>query len=279
MPVDRHDVAVALLDAFEAHGDRRMDARADGVRSSRGRGSGSGVAKRFLADGGRADLADDGSRQRAVRVAAACQGDGRLVPVDRARRLRRRWHVRHRAVTGSSLAVAVAWSAAAACSPRPATPGAVAGHAAARRRDADATPREVNLIAKDYSFLPAVLDLVPGETIAPARRQRRPRGPRGGHRRRRRPGRLGGRGGGHRRRPARPDAAGRPCRRTSPGMRVVVRSGRARRRPLDGPDRRPRLGAGDRPADPAAGSSAATSPATGPRACGSRSAGSSTGRP
>ena len=26
-------------------------------------------------------------------------------------------------------------------------------------------PREVNLIAKDYSFLPATLDLVPGETV------------------------------------------------------------------------------------------------------------------
>ena len=39
----------------------------------------------------------------------------------------------------------------------PVTPRPVAG--------TDATPRDVNLIAKDYSFLPAVLDLVPGETI------------------------------------------------------------------------------------------------------------------
>jgi uncharacterized cupredoxin-like copper-binding protein len=30
---------------------------------------------------------------------------------------------------------------------------------------ASGTPREVNLIAKDYSFLPDTLDLVPGETV------------------------------------------------------------------------------------------------------------------
>jgi hypothetical protein len=39
----------------------------------------------------------------------------------------------------------------------PVTPRPVAG--------TEASPRDVNLIAKDYSFLPAVLDLVPGETI------------------------------------------------------------------------------------------------------------------
>jgi uncharacterized cupredoxin-like copper-binding protein len=39
----------------------------------------------------------------------------------------------------------------------PATPPIVAGDAAA--------PREVNIIAKDYSFLPSTLDLVPGETV------------------------------------------------------------------------------------------------------------------
>lgn len=38
-----------------------------------------------------------------------------------------------------------------------ATPPIVAGSSAA--------PREVNLIAKDYSFLPDALDLVPGETV------------------------------------------------------------------------------------------------------------------
>ena len=41
--------------------------------------------------------------------------------------------------------------------PAPATPPIVAGQAAA--------PREVNLIANDYSFVPATLDLVPGETV------------------------------------------------------------------------------------------------------------------
>lgn len=41
--------------------------------------------------------------------------------------------------------------------PAPATPPIVAG--------ASGAPREVNLIAKDYSFLPATLDLVPGETV------------------------------------------------------------------------------------------------------------------
>jgi uncharacterized cupredoxin-like copper-binding protein len=41
--------------------------------------------------------------------------------------------------------------------PPPATPPIVPGAAAA--------PREVNLIAKDYTFLPDTLDLVPGETV------------------------------------------------------------------------------------------------------------------
>jgi uncharacterized cupredoxin-like copper-binding protein len=41
--------------------------------------------------------------------------------------------------------------------PAPATPPIVPGQAAA--------PREVNLIAKDYSFEPPTLDLVPGETV------------------------------------------------------------------------------------------------------------------
>jgi uncharacterized cupredoxin-like copper-binding protein len=41
--------------------------------------------------------------------------------------------------------------------PPPATPPVVAG--------ASDRPREVNIIAKDYSFLPATVDLVPGETV------------------------------------------------------------------------------------------------------------------
>lgn len=50
-------------------------------------------------------------------------------------------------------------AAFAACDagPPPATPPIVPGSSDA--------PREVNLIAKDYSFLPDVLDLVPGETV------------------------------------------------------------------------------------------------------------------
>jgi uncharacterized cupredoxin-like copper-binding protein len=50
-------------------------------------------------------------------------------------------------------------AAAGACEagPVPPTPPIVAGSSEA--------PREVNLIAKDYAFLPASLDLVPGETV------------------------------------------------------------------------------------------------------------------
>ncbi|MDF2734276.1 MAG: Copper tolerance protein [Chloroflexota bacterium] len=49
-------------------------------------------------------------------------------------------------------------AAATACEVGPVvTPPIVAG--------ASGAPREVNLIAKDYEFLPATLDLVPGETV------------------------------------------------------------------------------------------------------------------
>ncbi len=41
--------------------------------------------------------------------------------------------------------------------PPPVTPTPLAG--------TPAVPREVNLIAKDYSFLPTTLDLIPGETV------------------------------------------------------------------------------------------------------------------
>ena len=54
------------------------------------------------------------------------------------------------------LVVAV-WFAACEAGPPPATPPIVPGDAA--------SPREVNLIAKDYTFVPATLDLVPGETV------------------------------------------------------------------------------------------------------------------
>lgn len=55
--------------------------------------------------------------------------------------------------------VLVAAGAALGCTSRSveATPSIVAGSSAA--------PREVNLIARDYAFVPDALDLVPGETI------------------------------------------------------------------------------------------------------------------
>jgi uncharacterized cupredoxin-like copper-binding protein len=68
---------------------------------------------------------------------------------------------RFRRLAGTPLLlIALAASTAlAACEPAsaPATPPIVAGQSGA--------PREVNLIAKDYAFLPITLDLVPGETV------------------------------------------------------------------------------------------------------------------
>ena len=55
------------------------------------------------------------------------------------------------------LAIVVVALAACDAGPPPATPPILPG--------GSASPREVNLIAKDYSFLPDVLDLVPGETV------------------------------------------------------------------------------------------------------------------
>jgi uncharacterized cupredoxin-like copper-binding protein len=59
----------------------------------------------------------------------------------------------------AALAILVVGLALAACDQgtAPATPPVIAGSSGA--------PREVNLITKDDSFLPDVLDLVPGETI------------------------------------------------------------------------------------------------------------------
>jgi uncharacterized cupredoxin-like copper-binding protein len=51
----------------------------------------------------------------------------------------------------------VAVAAACEAGPPPVTPTPVAGTAA--------DPREVNIVAKDYLFLPDTLDLVPGETV------------------------------------------------------------------------------------------------------------------
>lgn len=73
--------------------------------------------------------------------------------MQRARRSSpRRCHL----VAAGLVALSVVASACEA-GPAPATPPIIAG--------ASGAPREVNLIAKDYSFLPATLDLVPGETV------------------------------------------------------------------------------------------------------------------
>ena len=59
----------------------------------------------------------------------------------------------------ASLLLAVASLAVVACEAGPpaATPGIVPGNSGA--------PREVNLIARDYAFVPTELDLAPGETV------------------------------------------------------------------------------------------------------------------
>lgn len=59
----------------------------------------------------------------------------------------------------SAICIAIIVAAVAACAPDapPPTPSIVPGSSAA--------PRDVNLIARDYVFVPPVLDLVPGETV------------------------------------------------------------------------------------------------------------------
>src|SRR3954447_19842067 len=60
--------------------------------------------------------------------------------------------------SGVSLAFALAGLLVVACDAAPAaTPPIEPGTAVA--------PRELNVIAKDYTFVPAVVDLVPGETV------------------------------------------------------------------------------------------------------------------
>jgi uncharacterized cupredoxin-like copper-binding protein len=63
-------------------------------------------------------------------------------------------HVRRRAVVASGLAVLVA---ACAGGPAPATPPITPG--------ASQAPRDVNIVMRDYSYVPSVVDLVPGETV------------------------------------------------------------------------------------------------------------------
>ncbi len=73
--------------------------------------------------------------------------------MEHARRCKRR--IRRHVLPIALVALAAAGMA---CEAGPAvTPPIVAG--------ASGAPREVNLIAKDYEFLPATLDLVPGETV------------------------------------------------------------------------------------------------------------------
>ena len=87
------------------------------------------------------------------------------------------------------------------------------------------TPRQVNVILKDYLFVPGIVDLVPGETITlnvvnggldvhelvlgPIEVQQA----------------LGGRRGRRGEPAARSDPGGRRCRPASKGLRVVVASG------------------------------------------------------
>jgi uncharacterized cupredoxin-like copper-binding protein len=63
---------------------------------------------------------------------------------------------RHRAPVALGVVAAILLSACDAAVP--ATPPISPGTAAA--------PRELNVIAKDYTFVPSVVDLVPGETVA-----------------------------------------------------------------------------------------------------------------
>jgi uncharacterized cupredoxin-like copper-binding protein len=61
------------------------------------------------------------------------------------------------ALRAASIGIALVIAAACEAGPPPSTPSIVPG--------ASGSPREVNLIAKDYSFLPDALDLAPGETV------------------------------------------------------------------------------------------------------------------
>ena len=126
-----------------------------------------------------------------------------------------------------------------------------------------AAPREVNIVARDYTLRPVGHLPGAGRDRGPARAQRRPRAARGDHRDARRPARLGGGRGSRDRRAAGtdPERARPEWVRRRPRRR---RLGAARGRHLDGAGgrRRPRR---------AAGSSAATSPATGRRGWSCRS--------
>ena len=96
-----------------------------------------------------------------VRVAALCRAPARRVKqrgaAFRSVRLRLRAVSPHGAVAAVLLGLAAIVAAGCEAGAAPVTPPLVPG--------ASGSPREVNLIAKDYSFLPDALDLAPGETV------------------------------------------------------------------------------------------------------------------
>lgn len=62
-----------------------------------------------------------------------------------------------RRIAAATVVLAALTAAGCTAGPPPATPPLVPG--------GSSTPREVNIIAKDYSFLPDAVDLAPGETV------------------------------------------------------------------------------------------------------------------
>ena len=116
----------------------------------------------------------------------------------------------------SPLALVLVALAACEAGPPPVTPAPIAGTPDDTARG---QPHREGLLVPPRHARPG-----PGRDRPAPRRQRRPRDPRGGHRRCGGPGRLGGGRGGARRRAARPDA-GRQRAARGRGLRVVVRSG------------------------------------------------------
>jgi hypothetical protein len=130
-----------------------------------------------------------------------------------------------------------------------------------RRARLVGAPREVNVVLKDWIFLPDPGRRRPGRDGPPPRRERRARDPRAGHRRSGRPGLLGGRPSSPRStQPPGPTPAVR-CPPDVSGSASVVPSGQRIDVTWTVP-RRPRRSPGS--------CWAATSRATGRRACGPR---------
>ena len=165
--VDRDDVAVALLDALEPDrdpgGPAPRIAAAPGVDGRpRSADVGRQLPSRPLRWMTAARRRGDGTRtmRRALR---RCQATARRRSGRRADRLRDGPAPPSVAVAVISRRGACSWSRRSRSGrARPARRRATA---ADRRPGTSGAPREVNLIAKDYSFLPATLDLVPGETV------------------------------------------------------------------------------------------------------------------